>query len=47
MTHHHLPHVVEPPRSRRGCHQLAEDDGDEGTREMNENLLPIPELARQ
>ena len=26
--------LVEPPRSRRGCHQLAEDDGDKGTREM-------------
>ena len=25
---------VEPPQSRWGCHQLAEDDGDEDTREL-------------
>ena len=35
--------LVEPPWSRRGCYQLAEDDGDEGTREMNEQGLLQPE----
>jgi len=33
--------LVEPPRSRRRCHQLAEDDGDEGTREMKWIQLPV------